>query len=52
MPQVVLASHIASCSPPAVKKLRETAARLAAEALQGLAPRNVVNGVTARRFNS
>ena len=42
---VVLASHIASCSVPAVRKLRETAANLAAAALRGDSLPNVVNGV-------
>ncbi len=45
MPQVVLASHIASASVPAVKKLRETAASLALAALRGEPLPNVVNGV-------
>jgi D-3-phosphoglycerate dehydrogenase len=42
---VIVASHIASCSVPAVRKLRETAARLAAAALRGDPLPNVVNGV-------
>lgn len=42
---VVLASHIASCSVPAVRKLRETAANLASAALRGDSLPNVVNGV-------
>ena len=45
MPNVVLASHIASASPKAVKKLRETAAQLAAMALRGEPLINIVNGV-------
>jgi len=45
MEQVVLASHIASASPKAVRKLRETAARLAAMALRGEVLPNVVNGL-------
>ena len=45
MDNVIVASHIASCSVPAVKKLRETAANLAAMALRGEALPNVVNGV-------
>ena len=45
MPQVVLASHIASASVPAVRKLRETAASLALAALRGEKLPNVVNGV-------
>ncbi len=42
---VILASHIASCSVPAVRKLRETAAQLAALAVSGGTLPNVVNGV-------
>ena len=49
MPNVVLAPHIASASPPAVRKLRQTAASLAAQALRGELPPNVVNGVTEPR---
>ncbi len=45
MPNVVLASHIASASPKAVKKLREAAAQLAAMALRGEPLINIVNGV-------
>lgn len=45
MPNVILASHIASASVPAVKKLRETAANLAVMALRGEQLPNVVNGV-------
>lgn len=45
LPNVVAASHIASASPKAVRTLRETAARLAALALQGKPLPNVVNGV-------
>lgn len=45
MPQVILASHIASASVPAVRKLRETAASLALAALRGEKLPNVVNGV-------
>ena len=40
---VIVASHIASTSVPAVKKLRETAARLALMALNGQTLPNVVN---------
>lgn len=47
MNNVILASHIASCSVPAVRKLRETAANLAATALRGERLPNVVNGVTS-----
>jgi D-3-phosphoglycerate dehydrogenase len=42
---VIVASHIASCSVPAVRKLRETVARLAAMALRSEPLPNVVNGV-------
>lgn len=43
---VIVASHIASTSVPAVRKLRETAANLALQALRGETLPNVVNGVT------
>jgi len=46
---VIVAPHIASASPPAVRRLRETAATLAAAALKGELPPNVVNGLTAPR---
>lgn len=46
MDNVILASHIASVSGPAVRKLRETVARLALTALSGQPLPNVVNGVT------
>jgi len=49
MPNVILASHIASVSTPAVRTLRETAARTALAAVRGEALPNVVNGVDARR---
>ena len=49
MPNVILAAHIASASPPAVKTLRETAARIALQAVKGEALPNIVNGVTARK---
>lgn len=45
MTNVILASHIASASPPAVKTLRETAARIALQAIRGEALPNVVSGV-------
>ena len=45
MDQVVVSSHIASCSVPAVRKLRETAANLAVLAVQGKPLPSVVNGV-------
>ena len=47
MPNVILAAHIASASPPSVKTLRETAARIALKAVLGEALPNIVNGVTA-----
>jgi D-3-phosphoglycerate dehydrogenase len=45
MPNVILAPHIASASPAAVKKLRETAASLALKAVRGGPLANIVNGV-------
>ncbi len=45
MTNVIVASHVASCSGPAVRKLRETAANLAAMALRGERLSNIVNGV-------
>ncbi len=45
MPNVLLAPHIASCSVPAVKKLRETVANLALAAVRGEALPTIVNGV-------
>lgn len=48
MPQVILASHIASASPRAVRTLRETAARTALRAIRGEPLSNVVNGVMPR----
>ena len=50
LPNVIAASHIASASPRAVRKLRETAASIAAMALRGEALPNVVNGVGTRSF--
>ncbi|MBC7703330.1 MAG: C-terminal binding protein [Rhodoferax sp.] len=48
---VIVAPHIASASPTAVRKLREGAARRALAAVLGELPPNVVNGVTLpRRF--
>ena len=49
MPNVILAAHIASASPPAVKTLRETAARIALQAVRGEPLPNVVNGVNSTR---
>jgi len=45
MPNVILTPHIASCSVPAVKKLRESAANLALAAVRGEALPTIVNGV-------
>jgi D-3-phosphoglycerate dehydrogenase len=45
MPNVVLSAHIASATPSAAKRLRETAANLALLAVIGQPLRNVVNGV-------
>jgi D-3-phosphoglycerate dehydrogenase len=49
LPNVIVASHIASVSVPAVRKLRETAANLALAALRGENLPNIVNGVTPGR---
>lgn len=46
LPNVIVASHVASASVKAVRTLRETAAGLAAKALRGEKLPNVVNGVT------
>lgn len=45
MPNVILAPHIASASPAAVKRLRETAAKLALSAVRGESLANIVNQV-------
>jgi D-3-phosphoglycerate dehydrogenase len=45
MSNVILAPHIASCSVPAVKKLRESGANLALAAVRGESLPTVVNGV-------
>lgn len=45
MDNVIVSSHVASCSVPAVRKLRETAANLAAMAVRGEKLPSVVNGV-------
>jgi D-3-phosphoglycerate dehydrogenase len=45
MPNVILAPHIASCSVPAVKKLRESVANLALAAVRGEPLPTTVNGV-------
>jgi D-3-phosphoglycerate dehydrogenase len=49
LPNVIIAPHIASASPLAVKKLRGTVVALAVAALGEQLPPNVVNGVTALR---
>jgi D-3-phosphoglycerate dehydrogenase len=46
LPNVIVASHVASASVKAVRTLRETAAGLAAKALRGEKLPNVVNGVS------
>jgi len=46
LPNVIVASHVASASVKAVRTLRETAAGLAAKALRGEMLPNVVNGVS------
>ncbi len=48
LPNVILAAHIASASPAAVKRLRETATSIAALAVHGQPLPNIVNGVTSR----
>ena len=45
MPNVILAPHIASCSVPAGKKLRESVANLALAAVRGEPLPTIVNGV-------
>ncbi|MEZ6061382.1 MAG: C-terminal binding protein [Planctomycetaceae bacterium] len=45
MNNVIVSSHVASASPKAVRKLRETAARAAVSALRGEPLQNIVNGV-------
>jgi phosphoglycerate dehydrogenase-like enzyme len=45
MPNVILAPHIASCSMPAVTKLRESVANLAIAAVRGQPLPAIVNGV-------
>jgi D-3-phosphoglycerate dehydrogenase len=45
LPNVILAPHIASCSVPAVTKLRESVAHLALAAVRGEALPSIVNGV-------
>jgi lactate dehydrogenase-like 2-hydroxyacid dehydrogenase len=43
MPNVILHSHVASASAAAVRRLRETAVRLAIDGAQGRTLVNVVN---------
>jgi len=45
LPNVILSAHIASASPAAVRKLRESAANIALKAIRGDPLPNVVNGV-------
>jgi len=45
MPNVILSPHIASCSVPAVTKLRESVASLALAAVRGEVLPTIVNGV-------
>jgi phosphoglycerate dehydrogenase-like enzyme len=45
LPNVVLASHIASASPRAVRTLRESVAKIALAVHRGQTPSNIVNGV-------
>lgn len=45
LPNVILAPHIASCSMPAVTKLRESVAHLAVAAVRGQPLPTIVNGV-------
>jgi len=45
MPNVLLSAHIASASPGAVRKLRESAATIALKAVRGEPLPNVVNGI-------
>ena len=49
LPNLVIAPHIASVSPTAVKALREGAATRALAAARGQLPPNIVNGVAAAR---
>jgi D-3-phosphoglycerate dehydrogenase len=49
LPNLVIAPHIASVSPTAVKALREGAATRALAAARGQLPANIVNGVSAAR---
>jgi len=49
LPNLIVAPHIASVSPTAVKALREGAAARALAAALGRMPPNIVNGVTVAR---
>jgi lactate dehydrogenase-like 2-hydroxyacid dehydrogenase len=49
LPNLVIAPHIASVSPTAVKALREGAATRALAAAGGQLPPNIVNGVSTAR---
>ena len=49
MPNVIIAPHIASASPKAVKRLRETVANTVVCTLRGELPPNIVNGVDKSR---
>ena len=49
LPNLVIAPHIASVSPTAVKALREGAAARALAAARGQLPPNIVNGVASAR---
>ena len=49
LPNLVVAPHIASVSPTAVKALREGAAARALAAARGQLPPNIVNGVGTAR---
>jgi D-3-phosphoglycerate dehydrogenase len=48
MPNVILTAHIASASPAAVKRLRETTASIVALAVHSQPLPNIVNGVKSR----
>ena len=48
MPNVIVSAHIASASVRAVRRLRETVARIVIQVLQGGPAINVVNGVASR----
>lgn len=52
MDNVILAAHIASASPKAAKRLRETVADIATRCVRGEALPNVVNGVAQSSLGS